>query len=272
MSIFGEWFNNEIKVNETPFNHIIIDNFLSDKYYNTIIDSIPKSINENFWKYHNPIEVKYVLDKKEHISNEINELINHLSNEDFIDKIREIFKIYDIEIDNTLHGSGIHYHPNRGRLNIHLDYEKHPILEDKQRRINIIFYLNDEWKEEWNGATELWNEDMTKCITKCYPSKNKVIIFETTEMSWHGVPDIINCPENIYRKTLALYYVSPLISKPEKNKLGACEEGYRKKAIFVKRPQDKYDEKMNKLYNIRPFRRITEDDMKEIWSDWNIYT
>ena len=38
-----------------------------------------------------------------------------------------------------------------GRLNMHLDYEKHPILENRQRRLNIIYYLNDrmERRMEW---------------------------------------------------------------------------------------------------------------------------
>ena len=26
-----------------------------------------------------------------------------------------------------------------------------------------------EWSEEWNGATELWDADMTECVSKCYP-------------------------------------------------------------------------------------------------------
>jgi len=91
-------------------------------------------------------------------------------------------------------------------------------------------------------------------------------------MSWHGVPEIIKCPEGMYRKTLALYYISPLKSNPVKNKLGADEDGYRKKAVFVKRPQDNYEERMEKLYKIRPYRRITESDMKEIWPEWTIYS
>lgn len=269
MDLFGDWFNDNLQVNNYPFNHIIIDNFLSDYYYNTIIESLPKNI-ESFWRYYNPIEVKYVLDKRSLYNININNLIDKMCENDFINKLKDIFKIEDIEADTTLHGSGLHYHPRYGRLNMHLDYEKHPILENKQRRLNIIFYLNDEWKSEWNGATELWDANMSKCVTKCYPAKNRAIIFETTELSWHGVPDKIMCPEKFYRKTLALYYISPLISKSETNKLGANSSGYRTKAIFVKRPLDKYSDKMEKLYKIRPHRRITDDDMNEIWPEWNI--
>ena len=76
-----------------------------------------------------------------------------------------------------MNGAGLHYHPRNDRLNMHLDYEQHPILKDKQRRLNIIFYLNDYWENEWNGSTDLWNSDMTKCCFKSYPVPNRAIIF-----------------------------------------------------------------------------------------------
>ena len=80
------------------------------------------------------------------------------------------------------------------------------------------------------------------------------------------------CPENIYRKTLAYYYISPMVNKRDNKKTGANSEGFRTKATFIKRPHDKYDERMEKLYKIRPQRRITEEDMKEIFPDWNVLT
>ena len=270
INIYGDWINQNIKIKNTPFNYIIIDNFLNYNFYNEIIKTLPDKIDENFWEYSNPIEVKYVLDKKEKYSEKLNILIKELSKDYFVDKLKKIFLIDNIEADETLHGSGLHYHPRYGRLNMHLDYEKHPILENKQRKLNIIIYLNNEWEKDWEGATELWNNDMSNCVVKCYPSKNKAIIFETSELSWHGVPEKIMCPENIYRKTLALYYITPLKNKPEKNKLGSNKDGYRTKAVFIKRPQDKDDERMEKLYKIRPYRRITKEDMKEIWPEWTI--
>ena len=272
MSIYGNWISDNIKLNNYPFNHVVINDFLNVEFYNKLISSLPDNVDNNFWYYCNPIEVKYVLDNKNKFSSEVNNLINNLSSDIFVNKLKRIFNINEISADETLHGSGIHYHPRNGRLNMHLDYEKHPILDNKQRRLNIIYYLNDKWEKEWNGATELWDANMSNCIYKCYPEKNKAIIFETSEMSWHGVPDIIKCPEGMYRKTLALYYISPLKSNPNKNKLGADNDGYRKKAVFVKRPFDKYDEKMEKLYKIRHYRRITDEDIKEIWPEWTINT
>lgn len=130
--------------------------------------------------------------------------------------------------------------------------------------------MNKDWEPSWNGSTELWNHDMSKCVSKSDVKFNTAIIFKTNEISWHGVPEIIMCPENVYRKSIAYYYVSPLVNLSQDTKIGNDGTGYRTKATFRKRPKDKEDERMNQLYKIRPYRRIEKEDMESIWPDWKI--
>ena len=40
------------------------------------------------------------------------------------------------------------------------------------------------------------------------PSFNTIALFSTTDFSYHGLPDPLQCPENMSRKSLALYYYS----------------------------------------------------------------
>ena len=47
------------------------------------------------------------------------------------------------------------------------------------------------------------------------------------------------------------------------------ENDYRKKAKYVKRPQDPYDENMEELYKIRANRRIIKEDLKKYFPNWN---
>ena len=49
---------------------------------------------------------------------------------------------------------------------------------------------------------------MRECKQKILPSFNKLVIFSTTDFSNHGHPDPIDCPSNISRKSIALYYFS----------------------------------------------------------------
>ena len=70
----------------------------------------------------------------------------------------------------------------------------------------ILIYLNSNWKDEYGGHLELWNEDMTKPVKKIKPKLGTVVIFNTGATSWHGHPEPLTCPEDRTRKSLALYY------------------------------------------------------------------
>jgi hypothetical protein len=109
---------------------------------------------------------------------------------------------------------------------------------------------------------------MEKCVTKSYVEFNTAFIFKTNEISWHGLPERITCPEGVLRKTLAYYYISPLHSEAKTEKIGNDGSGYRTKATFTKRPEDKFCEKIEKLYKIRPYRLIDQKDIEELDLEW----
>jgi hypothetical protein len=47
---------------------------------------------------------------------------------------------------------------------------------------------------------------MTRCEARVAPIFNRVMIFSTTDFTYHGHPDPLQCPEGMTRKSLALYY------------------------------------------------------------------
>ena len=266
LNFFGDWINNistikNLFLNAKPFEHIVIDNFLEGSYAEQISELFPK-LDNSWHEYKNPIEVKYAFDDINLLPTALKNYFYYLSTPEIINIIRQITNFDNLEYDEYLHGAGLHLHPRYGRLNIHLDYEKHP-YSGKERRLNIILFMSKDWDVNWNGANELWNNDVTRCIARTDVKFNRAILFKTNDISWHGLPDKILCPDNIFRKSLAYYYVSPL--NTQKN-----EDQYRKKAKFVKRPNDTFDENMEKLEFIRPHRRITKEDMKLLMPDWNI--
>lgn len=272
LKYFGKWVENitELKrsyTNSFPFGYIKIDSFLNEEYAEKIYNKYPLDF-DNWHKYYNPLEVKYANDKINSLDKPIKDLFYILSTDEIIKIFSEITDINGLTFDPYLHGAGLHCHPRNGRLNMHLDYEKHPTLDKMERRLNIIFFLTKDWKNEWNGDNQLWTKDMKECIVKTYPKFNSAIIFQTNNISWHGLPEKIKCPENIFRKSFAYYYISPLESDSNDDKFGNDGTGYRTKASFVKRPTDQYMQQMEELYKIRPFRRIEKEDMKRIWPEW----
>ena len=272
LQYFGDWTNNIDELKEKfnkglPFEHINLDNFLKEEYAEEIYKNFPTDF-ENWHQYYNPIEVKYANDDIENMDQSIKKLFYLLSTNQLINVFSRITGIKDLEFDPYLHGAGLHSHPRYGRLNMHLDYEKHILLKNKQRRLNIILFFTKDWKEEWNGDNQLWDKDMKECVVKTYPKFNSVIVFKTDEITWHGLPEKIMCPEGFFRKSFAYYYISPLKTKSNENKIGNDGSGYRTKATFIKRPTDPEIPELDKLYEIRPHRRIEQEDMDRIWPDW----
>jgi hypothetical protein len=103
---------------------------------------------------------------------------------------------------------------------------------------------------------------MSECNKRIYPEFNKAVIFQTNDVSWHGLPEKIMCPEGTFRKTVAYYWISDLCTKKKM-------EHYRYKAKYVKRPEDPYDDRLQKFYDIRKDRRIESNDMESIYPGWN---
>ena len=268
-NIFGDWFSKNVVISNYPFAHTIIENFLHDQVYIDIVCEFPDCPDDAWWKYCNPLEVKYAYDDIVNMPKNMRNFFMAMSSKKIISRMEEIFSINGLQYDPYCHGGGIHMHPRNGRLNMHLDYEKHPYI-NKQRRLNVILYCNDAWESSWNGDTQLWDKDLTDCCVKSYPKKNHALIFETTEDSWHGVPEKITCPDGIYRKTLAYYYISNITSSKDTSKIGSDSLGYRNRATFKQTNNSEYDERIEKLCKIRPNRRITEEDMNEIWPEWTL--
>lgn len=260
LDYFGNWtkdidiLSNQFS-NALPFEHIIIDNFLDEIYANQLYNSFPENF-DNWYKYENPIEVKYTYDNIEELEESINKYFYYLSSQKMVDIFRKLTKIEDITFDEYLHGAGLHCHPKYGRLNIHLDYEKHPVT-NKERRLNVILFLNKNWNSEWNGQNELWNKEATACVVKTEIKFNRAIIFKTNDISWHGLPEPIVCPENEYRKSLAFYYVSPLQS---------TKINYRMKAKYI--ATNEQDNDIKTLCKIREDRRLTADDINLYCPKW----
>lgn len=271
LNLFGEWIS-QIKSlkkqynDAQPFEHIIIPNFFNSDFANQIHDLFPSDF-EKWHSYNNPIEVKYAYDRINELDEPLKKIFYILCTKEMIRLFSEITGIVNLEFDPFLHGAGLHAHPRNGRLHMHLDYEKHVYLE-KERRVNLIYYVNKEWEESWNGETELWNKNMTECVTKSPVKFNTAILFKTNQISWHGLPERIQCPSHIFRKSIAFYYISDMVTEKDENIMGNDGSGFRTKAVFVKRPTDPDFSQMDELYKIRPLRRIESTDMERIWKEW----
>lgn len=102
-------------------------------------------------------------------------------------------------------GGGYHEISRGGKLGVHADFRINDQLH-VQRRLNLLIYLNKDWNEDWRGQLELWDKTMSECRAKVFPVWNRCVVFSTDADTWHGHPDELLVPEDVKRRSVALYY------------------------------------------------------------------
>ena len=148
------------------------------------------------------------------------QMFTHFCSPYFVKNIQEIMGTKTLYPDYGLHGGGFHIHRRGGKLNLHRDYSMHPKLK-LRRKVNLIIFLSKNWEPSWGGSLELWTNDFEKNqpkdkLTEIECVFNRAVIFDTTEPYWHGLPTPLECPDGVYRKTLAMYYLDEPEEKTEK--------------------------------------------------------
>jgi len=198
---------------DEPFSHIIIDNFLPIDLAKQLSNEFIDFNSKEWFVYNNPLENKKALNNWYFFPQHTYQFFQHLISPQFVQFLRQSTFCEELTPDCGLHGAGWHIQGNNGKLNVHLDYSLHPKL-NMERKINLIYYLSEEWKPEWGGNLEFWSHDeknnSPKELIKVVENKfNRLLLFDTTQNSWHGFSKPINCPVNVYRKSIAMYYVIP---------------------------------------------------------------
>jgi len=197
---------NKKYVNAPPFPHIVIDNFLDENLLNGILNDF-LSFNANDWiNYAHINEKKRGFNKFQELPPSIKAFISEFNSYKFCKFLSSLTGIENLLPDEKLEGGGLHESRKGGFLNIHADFISHPHRLMWRRRVNILVYLNKDWNEQWGGHLEFWGKDMNQCAQKIAPLFNRCVVFNTDARSYHGHPEPLNCPAEVARRSIALYY------------------------------------------------------------------
>jgi hypothetical protein len=189
-----------------PYPHIVMDNFLEEWAAEKAMREFPAVKDQGWIHYVHVNEKKHGLNKMDLLPPFIRQVISELNSPPFLDFVSRLTGIEGLMADEMLEGGGLHQSMRGGFLNVHADFTVHPHKRTWQRRVNILIYLNPDWKPEYRGDLELWDRQMKGVEQKISPIFNRCVIFNTDEDSFHGLPDPIQCPEDMTRKSIALYY------------------------------------------------------------------
>lgn len=217
--------------NAMPYPHVVFDNFFDPTLLDLVLTEFPEPRGVKWQRFDNAHEIKLASASESSFGPATRLLLYHLNSITFLEFLSSVTGIPDLIADPCFDGGGLHQILPGGKLAVHADFNKHPRY-GLDRRLNALIYLNKDWQEEYGGHLELWNSDMTRCEKKILPVFNRLTIFGTSDITYHGHPDPLRCPEGMTRKSLALYYFSN--GRPE------SEVSNEHSTLFQERPSETF--------------------------------
>jgi hypothetical protein len=191
-----------------PIRHVIIDDFLKLDFTRSLYENFPL-LGDMKTHYRGINEKKSESSDFKNLHPDFEGLHNSLCSEDFIKWVSAWSGIESLNTINDRLGYGLHQGGNNSFLDIHIDYNIHPIKK-LFRKLNLIIFFNQVWEKDWGGQLELWDENVQNCIQSITPVFNRCVIFECSEISYHGYKKMA-VPENITRKSYYQYYFTPVL-------------------------------------------------------------
>lgn len=221
--------SDKLKVNyqtAKPYPYIVIDNFLPEFILRKCKEEV---MDHDIWHYDTIEWTQEFQQKKfyypsshhnttlEEIRTKLpitNLIMDYLNSPEFISFLENLTGYSKLFRDPELVGGGVHRIKRGGKLSVHIDYNEHPENQTK-RVLNLLIYLNENWKSEWGGNLELWSKDLKTKEIEIEPIFNRAVIF-AIEDAPHGHPIPLNSPEDVDRYSLALYYFVDNVVTPDK--------------------------------------------------------
>ncbi|MES2656017.1 MAG: 2OG-Fe(II) oxygenase [Bacteroidota bacterium] len=183
-----------------PFPHLCIDEFCEkdkiEELYSQIPDIQTKSRDYLF------AANKFEKSKIKDISPLFQELHDDLTSEQFGSFLRFITN-EDVFVDEAMHGGGIHQGKQNSFLDMHVDFNYHPLHKNWFRNLNLLLYLNKDWQQEYGGHLKI--EDLRTGEKKAIDVPfNRMVIQQTRKYTLHGY-DLTHFPSGVYRTSIASY-------------------------------------------------------------------
>lgn len=193
----------------SPFKHVVIDGFFEADFARQLLEQFPRFDPALARSESGATGGKAVHTNIRDISPAYLRLYETIAARPFLDYVSILSGVPDLILDPELFGGGTHENLHGQELDPHVDFN-YDEARQLHRRLNLIVYLNPEWREEWGGALEIHSNPRRpeeNQIRSYAPLFNRCVMFETNEYSWHGFPRI-NLPEDkrhLSRKSISIY-------------------------------------------------------------------
>jgi len=192
----------------SPFSLVVIDDFCESEKLHALLDAIPSPADAAINKSRDYVFAKNKFEKSNFRT--LGPLFQEIYDDLMSDRFKSILETVvsaPVWVDPEFHGGGIHQGGEGSFLDMHVDFSHHPMHANWERHLNILLYLNPNWKPEHGGQLDLRHMD-TGEATKVEPIFNRCVIMLTKGYTLHGYGRL-NFPNGTYRRSIATYAYVP---------------------------------------------------------------
>jgi hypothetical protein len=228
----GNYLNKDYTIRSinNPFETWVIDDFLTQDSLDLIHQSWPSNNSPAWIATRETINGKknileqgmLAISNSDDIPPHMQDIFMFFHSDKFVRHISEVINVKSLIEEKTMNWSGLRVMlPNSKQL-IHSDARINPV-SGLRKEITCLLYLNKDYrKSDDGGCLELWDDSMKNCVHEIEPIDNRLVLFKNSNKSYHGVPSVKS-----ERKAITWSIASKL-----------SPNSTRKKALFVKRPND----------------------------------
>lgn len=190
-----------------PFPHVAIHDFLDGEFAEQVASAYPtmeqaRQLGREFQAVNERGKVQVTAVAA--FPPPLRALKDLLASPELRDSFSRITGIPALLADEELVGGGMHLMPPGAHLDVHVDFNR---IKERglYRRLNVLLFLSPVWEEPWGGELELWDEQVSRREQIFRPEFNLLVLFETSDHSFHGVRRI-ESPAGTARLSFAGYY------------------------------------------------------------------
>lgn len=200
----------------------------------SIDDLLPRNLAEEIYKAFPAAEEmmlkkslrehKYVAAQMDQYRPILEEIVYAFQDPRIVECVHRITAIKDLIPDHNLYAGGISLMAKGNFLNPHLD-NSHDRDRKNYRVLNLLYYVTPDWKQEYGGNLELWDDGPKGCPREIFSAFNRLVIMATHEKSWHSVNEVRHngnrcCVSNYYFSSQPLeaheyFHVTSFRGRPE---------------------------------------------------------
>ena len=184
-----------------PVKHVAIDGFLDAEFAQQLYDDLPQPDampKSRDYMFSDKRELS-TLDRHSELSKKLHDVF---MSQEFADFLTPLVG-HPVFVDPEYVGGGFHAGSEGSFLDLHVDFNIHPVHEDWLREFNILLYLNPGWDPSWKGEL-LLTDDPANPRTEVQPLFNRLVLMECTDKSYNGY-DKINFPAGTSSRSIAAY-------------------------------------------------------------------